>query len=162
MRCSSLILGLLFAVACGKNDQPPAPSSGAPGARPESGPGGRGPAGGQVAEGNESPAEKMFYTTCAVCHGMDGTGNGPGAESLNPKPRNYTDAKWQASVTDDDIRKTILLGGAGVGKSAMMPPNPGLKDKPEVVDGLVKIIRAFGAKGAPGGAPAGGSAGSGG
>ena len=93
----------------------------------------------------------MFYTTCAVCHGMDGTGNGPGAETLNPKPRNYTDPQWQATITDDQIRKTILLGGAGVGKSAMMPPNPNLKDQPDVVDGLVKIIRSFGTKGQAGG-----------
>lgn len=71
-------------------------------------------------------------------------GNGPGAENLNPKPRNYTDAKWQASVTDDDLRKTILMGGQAVGKSPMMPGNPQLKDQPEVLDGLVQIIRNFG------------------
>ncbi len=148
-----LVVGVA-AVGCGKNDQPPAPSSGAPGARPESGPSGRKPP--RDPNGEPSPAEKLFYTTCATCHGMDGTGNGPAAEALNPKPRNYTDPKWQASVTDDEIKQTILLGGAGVGKSAMMPPNPTLKDQPEVVDGLVKIIRAFGAKGGGGQAPGSG------
>ncbi|MDB4958347.1 MAG: hypothetical protein JWO36_5916 [Myxococcales bacterium] len=88
----------------------------------------------------------MFATVCATCHGSDGTGTGPAAENLNPKPRNYTDPAWQASVTDDDLRKTILLGGQGVGKSPMMPGNPQLKDQPEVLDGLVQIVRGFGRK----------------
>ena len=85
----------------------------------------------------------MFATVCATCHGMDGTGNGPAASTLNPKPRNYTDAAWQASVTDDELRKTILKGGGAVGKSMMMPGNPQLEGQPEVLDGLVKIIRGF-------------------
>ncbi len=71
-------------------------------------------------------------------------GNGPGAAQLNPKPRNYTDKAWQKSVTDDQIKNTILLGGAAVGKSPIMPANPDLDGKPEVVDGLVNIVRSFG------------------
>jgi len=88
-------------------------------------------------------AQTMFKTVCATCHGESGLGNGPGAAALNPKPRNYTDPKWQASVSDDDLKKTILLGGQGVGKSPMMPGQPQLKDQPEVLDGLVTIIRGF-------------------
>lgn len=88
----------------------------------------------------------MFQNVCSTCHGMSGMGDGPAAESLSPKPRNYSDAAWQASVTDDDIKKIIVEGGQAVGKSAMMPAQPQLRDKPEVVAGLVKIIRGFGAK----------------
>jgi mono/diheme cytochrome c family protein len=143
----ALIVMLGVAGGCGKNDKPPPPSTGVPNAQPESGPGGRRPMPmGDDGEEGGTEAEKLFFKTCAACHGRDGTGNGPAAENLNPKPRNYTDPKWQASVTDDEIKKTIVLGGAGVGKSAMMPPNPKLKDRPEVVDELVGIIRAFGRK----------------
>ena len=138
------VISLVLGTGCGKNDSPPPPSTGSPNAQPERGPGGQKP--GNMAGDDPPEAERMFYTVCAACHGMDGTGNGPAAEALNPKPRNYTDPKWQASVTDDEIKKTIVLGGAGVGKSAMMPPNPKLREKPEVVDGLVAIIRAFGQK----------------
>jgi mono/diheme cytochrome c family protein len=88
-------------------------------------------------------ARKIFKSRCIVCHGESGTGNGPGAAALNPKPRNYTDSAWQKSATDDEIRNAILLGGAAVGKSSGMPPNPDLRDKPEVLDGLVKIVRSF-------------------
>jgi cytochrome c553 len=125
--------------ACGKNSQPPPPSSGTPNAKQESGPTQPSSAGGEG-----SRADQMFATVCATCHGMDGTGNGPAAAALNPKPRNYTDAAWQASVTDDQLKDTILKGGQGVGKSPMMPGQPQLKDQPEVLDGLVRIIRGFG------------------
>ena len=65
------------------------------------------------------------------------------AETLKPKPRNYTDAAWQASVTDEDLKMTILKGGMATGKSPSMPGNPQLEGQPEVLDGLVKIIRGF-------------------
>jgi mono/diheme cytochrome c family protein len=89
-------------------------------------------------------ARNTFDSLCSTCHGQNGTGDGPGAASLNPKPRNYTDKAWQASVTDDQIRQIILGGGASVGKSPMMPASPQFKDKPFVVDELVKIVRSFG------------------
>ncbi len=91
----------------------------------------------------KAQAEQIFSQRCSVCHGMDGKGDGPGAAALNPKPRNYTDAKWQASVTDDLIAKTIVEGGAAVGKSPLMVPNADLKDKPDVVKALVAKVRSF-------------------
>jgi len=132
----------LLVTACTKNTEPPPPTSGSPNAKPESGPGMHKPV-----TDNDPPAMRkakaMFGSVCATCHGMDGTGNGPAAVNLNPRPRNYTDGNWQSTVTDDQIKKTILVGGAGVGKSPMMPAQPQLKDEPEVLDGLVVIIRGF-------------------
>src|SRR6185312_2498146 len=138
-----MFLVLILVAACGKNNEPPPPSSGSPNAQPESAPKKKDAAG---------QARAMFDTICATCHGADGTGNGPAAASINPKPRNYTDTAWQASVTDDDLKKTILLGGQGVGKSPMMPGQPQLREQPEVLDELIKIIRGFGKAGAPGSA----------
>lgn len=88
----------------------------------------------------------MFRQVCAQCHGEGGAGNGPASEMLNPKPRNYTDPAWQASVSDEDIEKIIVLGGQAVGKSATMPAQGQLRARPEVVRDLVRIIRGFGAK----------------
>lgn len=88
-------------------------------------------------------ALNLFKTRCAVCHGEGGHGDGPGAAALNPKPRNYADAEWQKSVTDEQIKNTIVHGGAAVGKSPIMPANPDLNQKPEVVAELVKIVRNF-------------------
>ena len=87
-------------------------------------------------------AHDLFKSRCAPCHGEHGKGDGPGAAALNPKPRNYTDVGWQDKVKDEDIKKTILYGGAAVGKSPQMPANPDLEGKPEL-DGLVKVVREF-------------------
>jgi mono/diheme cytochrome c family protein len=125
--------------ACGKNSTPPPPSSGSPNAQPESGPSHPRPTRGQP-----SQAGQLFATFCATCHGSDGTGKGPAAEALNPKPRNYTDPAWQASVTDEQLKEIILKGGQGVGKSPAMPGQPQLQDQPEVLEELVQIIRRFG------------------
>jgi mono/diheme cytochrome c family protein len=88
-------------------------------------------------------AKKTFRARCMVCHGEKGMGDGPGAAALSPKPRNYTDAAWQATVTDEQLKAVIVNGGAATGKSPIMPASPDLKSKPEVVDELVKIVRDF-------------------
>lgn len=85
----------------------------------------------------------LYAGRCVTCHGTDGKGGGPAAAALNPKPRDYTDKSWQASVTDEQLKKAIVGGGPAVGKSQLMPPNPDLESKPEVVSGLVGLIRSF-------------------
>lgn len=135
LACSSLL------VACGKNEKPPAPLEG-PGAQ-EVGPK---PTKATTPSGMPSEAQVLFANVCAQCHGTDGTGNGPASASLNPKPRNYTDPAWQASVSNEEIKKIIVGGGQAVGKSGMMPPNPNLEDREDVLDELVQIIRGFGKK----------------
>jgi mono/diheme cytochrome c family protein len=113
----------------------------APGANIAVGPGGVSvTAGGGDAT---AQAEQIFSQRCSVCHGMGGKGDGPGAAALNPKPQNYTDAKFQAEVTDDTIAKAIVEGGQAVGKSPLMAPNADLKDKPDVVKALVAKVRSF-------------------
>ncbi len=89
-------------------------------------------------------ADKIFLTRCASCHGLDGRGDGPGAANLNPKPRNYHDKTWQKTITDEQIEKTIVYGGAAVGKSPSMAANPDLTTKPEVVAALREYIRKLG------------------
>lgn len=89
-------------------------------------------------------AQTQFDSVCSTCHGKTGVGDGPNAGALNPKPRNYTDKAWQAQVDDEYLAKFIVQGGAAMGKSVMMPASPGLANKPEVVQGLVQIIRGFG------------------
>lgn len=91
-------------------------------------------------------ARDLFESLCFTCHGMTGHGDGPGAAALDPKPRTFADAAWQDSVTDDQIQKTIVYGGAAVGKSPMMPAQPQLKGKTETLKALTKIVRDFRAK----------------
>ena len=86
----------------------------------------------------------LYGANCSGCHGAEGRGDGPSSAALNPKPRNYHDPSWQQAATDEGITKAILEGGAAVGKSAVMPSNPDMVKKPEVVAELVKIVRGFG------------------
>jgi mono/diheme cytochrome c family protein len=141
MRSWFLVLALSSFVGCGKNEKPPKPLEGAGGQ--EVGPGGKQQP--PPRDPNQpSEAKILFANVCSQCHGMEGKGDGPAAESLNPKPRNYTDQAWQKSVTDDEIKAIIVGGGPSVGKSGMMPPNPALRGRDDVLTDLVAIIRGFG------------------
>ncbi len=93
---------------------------------------------------DRATAEKIFETRCATCHGKEGLGNGPGAAVLNPKPRNFHDLEWQKATSDSTIEIAIVYGGAAVGKSPAMAPNPDLQAKPGVVTALREKVRSFG------------------
>ena len=98
----------------------------------------------KVSAAARQEAQEMFSTRCSVCHGKTGRGDGPAAAGLAPSPRNYHDQAWQAGVTDDQIEKAIVYGGAAVGRSPAMVANPDLGGKPELVAALREIVRAFG------------------
>lgn len=91
-------------------------------------------------------AHKIYAERCASCHGDKGNGDGPGAFAIKPKPRDYTDPEWQETVTDEELAKAIVKGGAAVGKSYMMPANYDLRAKPEVTAALVALVRSFAAR----------------
>ncbi|QQR90352.1 MAG: c-type cytochrome [Myxococcales bacterium] len=91
-------------------------------------------------------AEEIFATRCTPCHGTMGKGDGPASKGLTPPPRDLTDPEWQKSVTDEHLEKIIQYGGAAVGKSAAMPPNPDLNSKAEVVIALRNKIRDLSGK----------------
>ena len=97
-----------------------------------------------ITTADRQQAQDIFQARCATCHGPFGRGDGPGAAALNPKPQNYADQAWQQKVTDGEIEKAIVQGGAAVGRSAQMVPNPDLADKPGVVAALREKVRSFG------------------
>jgi len=90
-----------------------------------------------------SQAAAIFNTRCARCHGPLGKGDGPEAAKLSKRPRNFGDPTWQLAVSDQHLEKVIVEGGAAVGKSAEMPPNPDLAGKPEVMTALRQHVRVL-------------------
>ena len=91
----------------------------------------------------QAEAAKTFTQRCATCHGEAGAGDGAAAAGLNPKPRNLQEAAWHTSVDDAYIEKIIKLGGAGVGKSAAMPPNPDLASNEKLIKALRVKVRSL-------------------
>jgi mono/diheme cytochrome c family protein len=140
----ALALSVAALAACsGEKSPPPAETPTAPTPPPAEPVAPPPPATPPPAADPKAEAEAIFNTRCVTCHGASGLGDGAAAAALNPKPRAYSDKAWQAATTDDMIAKAIVEGGAAVGKSALMPPNADLKDKPEVVKALVAKIRSF-------------------
>lgn len=93
--------------------------------------------------GPDAEARQIFAGRCAACHGATGGGDGVAAVALTPRPRNFHDAAWQLTTSDESIRAVILRGGAAIGKSPSMPPNPDLTDKPAVAVALVQLVRGM-------------------
>ena len=132
---AALAAGLVLACGSGDSAAPVAPSP-APAPRAAAA-----PAVPKVSA--QEQARQIFSTRCFVCHGPEGQGDGPGSKSLVPPPRNFQDAAWQASVSDQHIEQIIQYGGAAVGKSPTMPSNPDLMSKAEVVAALREHVRGL-------------------
>jgi cytochrome c6 len=83
-----------------------------------------------------SPAEN-WENSCASCHGADGKAQTKQGRKL--KVRDYTDAKVQAEMKDDEMLKAILEGVIENGRERMK----GYKDEysEEEAKALVEYIR---------------------
>lgn len=75
--------------------------------------------------------------SCLSCHGAFGRGDGPQGAAV--KARDLTDPAWQASVSDEELKRSIVAG-----KGQM----PGFQLPPTTVDGLVRLVRLMSTRGA--------------
>lgn len=64
--------------------------------------------------------EALYERHCAGCHGSDGKGDGPAADFLNPRPRDFTQGTFKVRTTasgdlptDEDLFRTITRGMPG-------------------------------------------------
>lgn len=107
-----------------------------------------GSGGAMKAQTPEARAKLLWEHRCAACHGMTGKGDGEAAPGLlmEAVPRDLTDPQWQKGVADAYLARVIVKGGASVGLSHVMSPNPDLEDDPKAVAELVKIVRGLKAK----------------
>lgn len=70
----------------------------------------------------EANGFEIYQHYCATCHGDAGDGAGFNAFNLDPKPRSHIDDFARESVSDEELTQSIAFGGAGRGKSPLMPP----------------------------------------
>jgi mono/diheme cytochrome c family protein len=82
----------------------------------------------------------LYRKYCAVCHGEQGKGDGFNAFNLDPKPRDFTDAKYMNALSDARLLETMNEGGRGVNRSPLMPSWGGRLTKGEQ-EYLVAFLR---------------------
>ena len=84
-------------------------------------------------------AKETYEKDCAKCHGADGKGQTKMGEKLGVK--DYTDAKVQDAMTDEEMTKAIKEGVKKEGSTKMKGFGDTLSD--DEIKGLVKYIRSF-------------------
>lgn len=78
----------------------------------------------------------LYTTTCARCHGADGSGGLPVFDG-GPSPRNFHDRAFQTDRTDEQLKLTIMNG-----KGTGMPSFGTIFDEQQLRS-LVAHVRSF-------------------
>jgi cytochrome c553 len=84
-------------------------------------------------------AKAIYEKDCAKCHGVDGKGQTKMGQKLGIK--DYTDAKVQAELKDEDAAKAIKEGLKDKEGKVLMKPAENLSDSD--IKGLVAYFRGF-------------------
>jgi len=92
-----------------------------------------------VIHSQAADAKENWDKNCAKCHGADGKGATAMGKKLSI--RDYTDAKVQASLKDEDAIKAIKQGKKDKDDNVLMKPTEGLSD--DEAKALVAYVRAF-------------------
>ena len=101
--------------------------------------------GGLSAQDGDDLGRVTYDRWCAGCHGVDGTGNGAGADYMLPRPRDFTQALYQIRTTasgdlptDEDILNVIDRGMPGT-------TMPGWEDllSDDEREALVQYLKTF-------------------
>jgi len=89
-------------------------------------------------------AKELYTARCANCHGAQADGKGVLSSKISPRPRNMRSKAWFESLDYEArikrLRRVIIGGGPAVGGSALMPPNPDLRTKRELLYALIYLI----------------------
>lgn len=91
---------------------------------------------GSVFGADLAAAKKIYADKCLKCHGETGKGDGPKADTLETKARDYTNKKEMAKFTDADLIRITKDG---------KKPMPGYATKlsdQEIAD-VIAYIRTF-------------------
>ena len=76
---------------------------------------------GEVQVGDVAHGKHLYDVHCAVCHGFDGNGAGPGAQDFSPPPAVHRDGNLMNSRDDQMLIRTVLGGCAAAGCRGAMP-----------------------------------------
>src|SRR3989338_11069433 len=57
----------------------------------------------EAAKGDKEAGKKVYEKKCAWCHGWTGAGDGPAADFLNPRPRDFTSGIYKYKTSNLEI-----------------------------------------------------------
>lgn len=97
--------------------------------------------------GNGREGGVFYNANCATCHGVKGDGRGPRAYFINPKPRNFADARSQAILNRPALYAATSMGKLGT----EMPAWSKVLTDQEIADVAEYVFKKFIR---PGGKPA--------
>ena len=85
----------------------------------------------------------IFTERCVMCHGPNGAGDGPVAQTLPPenRPRNLQTDGFKVAKDDAKLKELLQKGGAALGLNPLMPPAVGLSDAD--LDNLIAFVRSL-------------------
>lgn len=100
--------------------------------------------GADLAKGKET-----YKMICENCHGPTGKGDGPGAQGLQPSPRDFSKGDFKFDVNkngksgeDADLKGVISKGAAEFGGSPLMTPWAGTLTDADI-DNVIAVIRSL-------------------
>jgi DMSO reductase family type II enzyme heme b subunit len=104
-------------------------------------------AGGEASAQDVERGEEIYRTWCVECHGEEGKGQGPAADRMLPRPRDFTGARYQIRTTgsgelptDQNLHQVIRDGLPGT----TMPGWPNLsRSEREDVIAYIKSLSPF-------------------
>jgi mono/diheme cytochrome c family protein len=65
---------------------------------------------GALQAADPASGKPVYELRCSPCHGDEGRGDGPAAQAIEPKPRNFRDTEFWKSRTIDQIRTVVREG----------------------------------------------------
>jgi cytochrome c oxidase cbb3-type subunit III len=95
-----------------------------------------------VSAADLAAAKKDYVRFCSKCHGTEGKGDGPQADALATKPRDFTDCTRMKGLSDETLFTAIKEGGEAAHLSKDMPAwKDGMDD--DEIHGLVAYVRSL-------------------
>lgn len=87
----------------------------------------------------------IYQLRCAVCHGEKGAGDGPAADFLFPRPRDFTGGLWKYKTSPGDLppRDTDLFETIRSGLTGTSMPGWSTVLTDQQISGLVALLKQF-------------------
>jgi mono/diheme cytochrome c family protein len=96
--------------------------------------------------------KETFKMYCETCHGASGKGDGPGAQGLQPPPRDFTKGEFKFDANkngkageDADLKLVIKKGPGAFGGAPFMPAWEGAISDADI-DNVIAVIHSLKAK----------------